>query len=138
MNKPRLFVDSDVILDLVLQREDHFQFAQNLFDQYEQGKCTLITSSIVLANMHFIIRKLHDVKFANSSVLFVNKHFKIIDANNDDIENSIQSKFSDFEDGVQYFSALRSKKVDVFVTRNVKDYKHALLPVFTPKQWCKR
>ncbi len=138
MNKPRLFVDSDVILDLVLHREDHFEFAQNLFDQYQQGKCNLFTSSIVLANMHFIIRKLHDTKFANGSILFVNKHFKIIDANNEDIENSIQSKFSDFEDGVQYFAALRSKKIDAFITRNVKDYKHALLPVFTPKQWCKR
>ena len=138
MNKPRLFVDSDVILDLVLQREDHFEFAQHLFVQYQQGRYILFTSSIVLTNMHFIIRKLHDLKFANSSVLFVNKHFKIIDANNDDIENAIQSKFSDFEDGVQYFSALRSKKIDVLVTRNVKDFKHALLPVFTPKQWCKR
>ena len=138
MNKPRLFVDSDVILDLVLQREDHSEFAQNLFDQFQQGRCTLYTSSIVLANIHFIIRKLHDIKFANSSILFVNKHFKIIDANNDDIENSIRSKFSDFEDGVQYFSALCSKKIDVLVTRNIKDYKHAQLPVFTPKQWCKR
>ena len=138
MNKPRLFIDSDVILDLVLHREDHFEFAQNLFVQYQQGKCALVTSSIVLANMHFIIRKLHDIKFANSSVLFVNKHFKIIDANNDDIENSIQSKFSDFEDGVQYFSALRSKKIEAFITRNIKDYKHAELPIFTPKQWCKR
>ena len=121
MNKPRLFVDSDVILDLVLQREDHFEYAQNLFGQYQQGKCALYTSSIVLANMHFIIQKLHDIKFANSSILFVNKHFKIIDANNEDLENSIQSKFSDFEDGVQYFAALRSKKIDVLVTRNVKD-----------------
>jgi predicted nucleic acid-binding protein len=138
MNKPRLFVDSDIILDLVLQRDDHFEFAQNLFGQYQQGKCALYTSSIVLANMHFIIRKLHDVKFANSSILFINKHFKIIVANNEDIENSIQSKFSDFEDGVQYFSALRSRKIDALVTRNVKDYKHALLPVFTPKQWCLR
>lgn len=138
MYKPRLFVDSDVILDLVLQRGDHFEFAQNLFVQYQQGKYTLYTSSIVLTNMHFIIRKLHDIKFANSAILFVNKHFKIIDANNEDIANCIQSKFSDFEDGVQYFSALRSKKIDVLVTRNVKDYKHALIPVFTPKQWCKR
>jgi len=138
MNKPRLFVDSDVILDLVLQREDHYEFAQILFDQYQQGKNVLYTSSIIVANIHFIIRKLHDLKFANSSVSFVSKHFKIIDANNEDIENAILSKFSDFEDGVQYFSALRSKKVDAMVTGNVKDYKHALLPVFTPKQWCMR
>jgi predicted nucleic acid-binding protein len=138
MNKAKLFIDSDVILDLILQREDHFEVARNLFAQYQQGKCTLFTSSIVLANMHFIIRKLHDVKFANSSILFINKHFKIIDANNEDIESAIQSKFSDFEDGVQYFSALRSRKIDALVTRNVKDYKHALLPVFTPKQWCLR
>ena len=138
MNKAKLFIDSDVILDLILQREDHFEVAQNLFAQYQQGKCTLFTSSIVLANMHFIIRKLHDVKFANSSILFINKHFKIIDANNEDIESAIQSKFSDFEDGVQYFSVLRSRKIDALVTRNVKDYKHALLPVFTPKQWCLR
>jgi|688.fasta_scaffold42249_4 predicted nucleic acid-binding protein len=138
MNKPRLFIDSDVILDLILQREDHFEVAQNLFGQYQQGKCALFTSSIVLANMHFIIRNLHDVKFANSSILFVNKHFKIVDTNNEDIESAIQSKFSDFEDGVQYFSALRSKKIDVLVTRNIKYYKHAQLPVFTPKQWCLR
>jgi len=138
MNKPRLFIDSDVILDLVLQREEHFEFAQHLFVQYQQGKCVLFSSSIVVANLHFIIRKMHDVKFANSSVSFVSKHFKIIDASNEDIESSIQSKFSDFEDGVQYFSALRSKKIDALITRNVKDYKHAQLPVFTPKQWCKR
>ncbi|MFN4886055.1 MAG: type II toxin-antitoxin system VapC family toxin [Bacteroidota bacterium] len=138
MNKPRLFVDSDVILDLILQREDHFEFAQNLFVQYQHKKCTLYTSSIIIANLHFIIRKVHDVKIANSSILFVNKHFKIIDASNDDIENTLQSKFSDFEDGVQYFSAMRSKKIDALVTRNVKDYNHALLPVFTPKQWCLR
>ena len=138
MNKPRLFIDSDVILDLVLQREEHFEFAQHLFVQYQQGKCVLFSSSIVVANLHFIIRKMHDVKFANSSVSFVSKHFKIIDASNEDIESSIQSKFSDFEDGVQYFSAIRSKKIDALITRNVKDYKHAQLPVFTPKQWCKR
>jgi len=138
MNKPRLFIDSDVILDLVLQREEHYECAQKLFDQFQQGKSVLYTSSIIVANIHFIIRKLHDIKFANSSVLFVNKHFKIIDANNDDIENAIQSKFSDFKDGVQYFSALRSKKIDALITRNVKDYKHSQLPVFTPKQWCKR
>ncbi len=138
MNKARLFIDSDVILDLVLQREEHFEFAQHLFVQYQQGKCVLFSSSIVVANLHFIIRKMHDVKFANSSVSFVSKHFKIIDASNEDIESSIQSKFSDFEDGVQYFLALRSKKIDALITRNVKDYKHAQLPVFTPKQWCKR
>jgi predicted nucleic acid-binding protein len=138
MNKPRLFVDSDVILDLVLQRVEHYECAQKLFDQFQQGKNILCTSSIVIANMHFIIRKLHDVKFANSSVSFVSKHFKIIDASNEDIDSSIQSKFSDFEDGVQYFSALRSKKIDALITRNVKDYKHSQLPVFTPKQWCKR
>jgi predicted nucleic acid-binding protein len=138
MNKPRLFIDSDVILDLVLQREEHFEFAQQLFVQYQQGKCLLFSSSIVVANLHFIIRKLHDLKFANSSVSFVSKHFKIIEASNEDFESSIQSKFSDFEDGAQYFSALRSKKIDALITRNVKDYKHAQLPVFTPKQWCKR
>jgi hypothetical protein len=61
-----------------------------------------------------------------------------MDASNEDIESSIESKFSDFEDGIQYFTALRSKKIDALITRNVKDYKHSQLPVFTPKQWCKR
>ena len=127
MNKPRLFIDSDVILDLVLQREEHYECAQKLFDQFQQGKNILYTSSIVIANMHFIIRKLHDVKFANSSVSFVSKHLKIMDASNEDIESSIESKFSNFEDGVQYFSALRSKKIDALITGNVKDYKQFLI-----------
>ena len=50
------------------------------------------------------------------------------------IEESIHSDFDDFEDAMQYFSAMR-ESIDFIVTRNKKDYKAAQIPVFEPQEF---
>jgi hypothetical protein len=53
------------------------------------------------------------------------------------VRNALQSGFSDFEDGLQYFCALDNKHIDAIITRNVKDYKNSTLPVLTPGDFLK-
>src|ERR1035437_5630608 len=53
------------------------------------------------------------------------------------IKNAITSGFPDFEDSIQYFCALESKKIDVIITRNIKDYRHSELPVMSPGDFLK-
>jgi hypothetical protein len=48
---------------------------------------------------------------------------------------ALDSKFTDFEDALQYFSAIQSNKVNVIITRNTSDYKKSALPVFTPYEF---
>jgi hypothetical protein len=48
---------------------------------------------------------------------------------------ALESKFTDFEDALQYFSAIQSNKVDVIITRNTKDFKLSKIPVFTPQEY---
>jgi predicted nucleic acid-binding protein len=48
-------------------------------------------------------------------------------------ENSIRSKFSDFEDALQYFAAKDIKGIDFIITRNDRDFKHSEIPVLSPK-----
>ena len=50
------------------------------------------------------------------------------------IEKAINSNFKDFEDAMQYFSALASN-CDLIVTRNEKDFKNALLPVLNGESY---
>ena len=51
-----------------------------------------------------------------------------------EIESSIKSKFRDFEDGIQNYSAINSK-MEIIVTRNTRDFKHSKLSVLTPKEF---
>ncbi|HEX2968284.1 MAG TPA: PIN domain-containing protein, partial [Bacteroidales bacterium] len=53
------------------------------------------------------------------------------------IKDALQSEFPDFEDSIQYFSALDSKRIDVIITRNIKDYKKSDIPVMTPGDYLK-
>lgn len=52
----------------------------------------------------------------------------------DTIDDSIRSEFDDFEDAMQYYSAMR-ESVDYIVTRNKKDFKSAQIPVFEPQEF---
>ncbi|HRH39864.1 MAG TPA: hypothetical protein PK760_16055, partial [Flavobacteriales bacterium] len=52
------------------------------------------------------------------------------------VEQALASDFGDFEDALQYFCALR-EGVDVFLTRNLADYRSAKLKVLTPEAFLK-
>jgi len=50
------------------------------------------------------------------------------------IEKGLNSEFSDFEDSLQYFSALRTN-CDIIITRNGKDFKKSQIPIMTPDEF---
>lgn len=57
--------------------------------------------------------------------------------NKQTIELAINSNFKDFEDAIQNFSAIQLEKIDVIVTRNIKDYSNSDLAVMTPETYLK-
>ena len=136
MNK--VFVDSDVILDLLAHRIPHFHFAALLFTFADMKKIELYTSPTVLCNVFYILRKEIGIEQAKTAMRKLRLIINVIDSSEKTIDCALNSDFSDFEDAIQYYTA-QNHNLSVIVTRNVKDYKDSKLNVETPEMFlCSR
>ena len=130
MNK--YFVDTDVIIDLLAQRQPHFHFSAVLFSLAEMGKYELYTTPTVIVNTFYIIRKQLGNEEAKNAIRKLRLIIHVIDSSGKVIDQALNSSFSDFEDAVQYYTCINSK-ISTIITRNLKDYKNANLLVQTPE-----
>jgi predicted nucleic acid-binding protein len=130
MNK--VFVDSDVILDLLAQRIPHFHFSALLFTFADMKKLELYTSPTVFCNVFYILRKELGIEKAKSALRKLRLLIKIIDSSEKTIDCALNSDFSDFEEAIQCYTA-QNHQISIIVTRNVKDYKTAGIIVQNPE-----
>lgn len=132
MNK--YFVDTDVIIDLLAQRQPHYHFSAVLFSLAEMGKFELYTTPTVIANIFYIIRKQLGKEAAKNAIRKLRLIIHIIDSSEKVIDQSLNSDFSDFEDAIQYYTCLKFK-ISAILTRNLKNYKNANLLVQSPEMF---
>ena len=128
MNK--LFVDTDVILDLLGQRIPHFHFSAVLFTFAEMRKLELYTSPLILANTFYILRKQLGNDEAKKALRKLRILLNVIDSSEAVVDKALNSDFADFEDAIQYYTALEHG-ISVILTRNLRDYKNAAVIVQT-------
>ena len=133
MNK-RVFIDSDVILDLLCKREPFYPYAAELFTLGDTKKIELVTTSIVFANVFFILRKILGIEKAKELLRKLRIMVGVIPAGEKIVDLALNSQFNDFEDGLQYFTA-RENGIKVLVTRNIKDYKENDVIIQTPQEY---
>ena len=130
----RVFVDSDVILDVALARMPFLEHSKMLLSMLENGLAIGFVSANSIANIYYILRKAGDdvkARFFISSIL---KYLMVIPSNHANILDALKSDFSDFEDAIQNFSALENQ-CECIVTRNVEDYKTSTLDVYVPLEF---
>ena len=132
MNK--IFVDTDVILDLLARRIPHFHFSAVLFTFAEMKKLELYTTPLIIANTFFILRKQLGNESAKNALRKLRILLHVIDSTESVIDKALNSDFSDFEDAIQYYTALEYG-IPVILTRNIRDYKKASIVVQTPESY---
>ena len=130
MNK--VFVDTDVVLDLLAARIPHFHFSAVLFTFAEMKKLELYTTPLILANTFYILRKQLGNDSAKNALRKLRILLHVIDSTESVIDKALNSDFSDFEDAIQYYTALEYQ-IPVILTRNIRDYKKAAVIVQTPE-----
>ena len=136
----KLFLDSDVILDVVLQRDGFYQNSYPLFKMAEDQTVLLYTSTPIIMNVQYLSCKLIGKNKAIEGIKYLLNFFEILDCNKKILQKAYNTKCKDIEDAVQYFTAIHSEIVTCFISRNIKDYKEIeekLLPVLTPTQFLK-
>jgi predicted nucleic acid-binding protein len=133
----KLFVDSDVVIDFFTDREPHVNPASELFELSEQGTVKLYLSAISINNIYYIVRKFLGHKKTLEVIEALTEMTEIIGMTKIEIIQALKNDFSDYEDSVQYSSALTIKSLDAIITRNVKDYRNSSVAVMTPLNFLK-
>ena len=134
--KGRVFVDTDIALDLLAARQPHYAFAARLFTLADHGKIQLFVSSLSFSNLYYLLSKQHG-RIESLSIL---RDFKVlvsvVGVDDKIIDLALNSAFTDFEDAIQYHAAL-SSEVSILLTRNLRDYRQAAIPVMTAEDFVK-
>lgn len=128
----KVFVDNDIILDILLVRKD-FSFSAKVFEYIEKGIIQGYTSPIVFTNTFFLISKAIDKESAWNALRKLKLLITITKVNESIVEKALASGFKDFEDAIQYYSALTSK-IKYLVTRNKSDYLGEEIIIVSPQE----
>ena len=133
----KLFVDSDVVIDFFTDREPHVNPASELFELNEQGSVKLYLSAVSINNIYYIVRRFLGNKKTIEVIELLIEMTEIVGTTKKEIVQALKNKFSDYEDSVQYSSALTIKNLDAILTRNIKDYRNSSIAVMTPLNFLK-
>ena len=130
----KLFVDSDILLDLFLVRHPFYAYTQKLLKLAEENKIDLFTSSVIVNNLFYFIARDKNKQIAKQSLNILVEICKVLPVDESTVKLALDSNFSDFEDALQYFTAVEFN-CEQILTRNLKHYKQSAIPVLTAEQF---
>jgi predicted nucleic acid-binding protein len=130
----KIFVDTDIILDLLSKRVPFYMPSAMLFSLADKGHIKLFVSSLSFANLNYVLSRQYNASQARKLLLKFKTLVTVLAVNDKIIDLALSSDFKDFEDGIQYFIAIENN-LKTFLTRNLKDFKVAQIPVMTAEQF---
>ncbi len=130
-------LDSDVILDYVLNRQPFHGEAEKVFEALASIQFIGYVSAIALLNVHYFAEKEQDSVFALEEVKQLLKILEVAPIEESSFHTASALGFDDYEDAVQCASAI-AEGLDAIVTRNVKDFAKSPIPVYSPAEFLKK
>ena len=124
-----VFVDTNILIDLLCERESFVQSARMLFAYGYSGRLTLVLSSLSLVNAVYIARKYGYVD-VRERLDDITEFVEVVDLRKEVAKRALTCEWKDYEDAVQYMSAIK-ENADCIVTRNKKDFWESVIPVYT-------
>jgi predicted nucleic acid-binding protein len=130
----KLFLDANVVLDLILKRQPFFDNIAKIITVAENKNHKLCISSVTFVNVNYIACKFADKKNVLESLKMLRIVCDVLSVSETEIDNALYSRFSDFEDAVQHYCALKYN-CNYIITRDLKDFKNSEIPVMTPTEF---
>ncbi len=131
----QLFIDTNIVIDLLAHRDPFFLEAAELFSLADRKIIKLNISSLTVANTNYILLRKSDSRKAKEILRKLKLIVNILSLDDKIIGLALNdTSFADFEDGLQYFTAIENNQ-DIIITRNLKDFKSSKLPVMTARQF---
>ena len=131
----RIFVDTNIVIDLLSRREPFYEEVAILFSLADNKKIELAVSSLTIANTSYVLYRQMDASKARSILRKLRLILQVLPLDDKIVGLALNDEtFSDFEDGLQYFTAIENRQ-ELIITRNLRDYKNSKLPTMTARQF---
>ena len=124
----KIFIDTNIFLDILCRREQFVDDALSIFDMAVDDRIELLISDLTIANIKYITRKEITVDKFYDLIQTFRPIFTIVPLGAEVVDRALYLKAKDFEDALQYFSAVQAG-ADCLITRNIKDFGFAKMEV---------
>lgn len=133
----KVLIDTDVLLDFFFDRKPFAEFSTEILNLCAENKLSGFTTPVIISNVYYLLRKTakHDIIIEKIKQLL--NIIEIIKMDKEAVLNALNSEFKDFEDALQNYSAIENGRINIILTRNIKDFKSSKLAVLTPETYLK-
>ncbi|MEJ4086801.1 PIN domain-containing protein [Galbibacter orientalis] len=132
-----ILIDTDVLMDFFFDREPFAQFSTEILNRCEEKRLNGFTTPVIICNVYYLLRKTAKHQLIIEKIKQLLSIIEIIEMDRDVVLDALNSEFKDFEDALQNFSAVQIGKINIILTRNIKDFKKSDLAILTPETYLK-
>jgi len=129
----QVFLDTDIVLDLLLGREPFFAPAADLFPAIQDGRIDGCLWPLAFSNLFYILKQQMSAPDAVEALRKLKLLVQVLPIDEKVVDLALASAFTDFEDTLQYYTAL-AHNVGAVVTRNMRDYRAAKIPILDARE----
>jgi predicted nucleic acid-binding protein len=129
-----VFVDTNILLDVLARREPFYADSAEVWTLAETGRVAGFVSTLSLPNLYYLLRRTKGQQSARKALGILRDIFSLVPLDVQISNQAIDAGIKDFEDAIQFFSALRAE-ADVLITRNCKDFPIGDVAVQTPAEF---
>jgi predicted nucleic acid-binding protein len=133
----KVFVDTDVIIDFLIDRKPFSGQAAIILSLSEYKNIQVFVSALTFANCYYILKKYSSHSKVISKLSQLAELVEIVDVTKKAILDSLKSDFKDFEDSIQNETARKETQIKILITRNIKDYQKSDLSILSPELYLK-
>jgi predicted nucleic acid-binding protein len=127
-----VFVDANVVIDYLSLREPFSTEAAELFELADNDRIKIFVSAVSFNVIYYILRQQLGHKASIGALSALSSMVTIISVTADILNSSLTSDLTDFEDAIQYYTALSEPGIEAIITRDKKGFRKSELPIFKP------
>lgn len=131
----RVLIDTDIILDFFFDRLPFSESAEKILILCENKEIEGYVTPVIMSNLFYLLKKTAKRDKVIENLINLIGIVDVLNMNKEVVINSLYSEFKDFEDSLQYFSALNFGKINYIISRNIKDYKYSSIKVMTADEY---
>jgi predicted nucleic acid-binding protein len=131
----KVFFDANILIDVLANRQPHYANSAAVCTAAEERRIEGLVSAISFTTIFYVVRKLSDEATARTTLVLLRNAFTPVGCDARTMNLAIDSKIADFEDAVQYYSAVHAN-ADCLLSRNPGDFpRSGECPVLTPAEF---
>lgn len=131
----RIFLDANILVSVLNKEYPLFTTTSRIVSLADNSKFTVFTSPICLAIAFYFAEKKHKAALAKKKISILCEHIKIADANKNTVLQALHnSAVLDFEDGLEYYSAIENK-CDCIITEDTNDFHFSNIEVISSENF---